>query len=116
MELRHTACGDGMIKHKNPGVIDAIFKRQQEVAKKEVAVGYPKGKAQAYPDGESVIDVAAKNCFGIGVPVRDFMALAKIYIADDQTIKDLMVAIAKETSSKDWSPEVVAKLQEAAGL
>ena len=53
----------------------------QAIANKEVAVGFPKGKQEAYPDGKSLVMVAAIQVFGIGVPQRDFMGLGAKYIA-----------------------------------
>jgi len=104
------------VKRKNPNALKALAERFAKVSKLEVAAGYPKGKAQAYPDGESVIDIAIKNCFGIGVPQRDFMTYAKILIARDATIKKIMAAIAKETSNPNGSVNAVKSLQEAAGM
>jgi hypothetical protein len=104
------------VTRKNPNALKALQERFAAVGKLEVAAGYPKGKAQAYPDGESVIDIAIKNCFGIGVPQRDFMTYAKILIGRDATIKKIMMAVAKETADPKGSVQVVKSLQEAAGM
>lgn len=65
---------------KNPDAIKKLQKRAKEIARKTVAVGFPKGKLNApHYEGEhgkpgpSIIDVAIWNNFGIGVPKRDFM-------------------------------------------
>jgi len=65
------------LKRKNPDAMKGVLKAVQDAAKKEIAVGFPKGKANAYPDGTPVALVAACHVYGMGVPVRDFMALAK---------------------------------------
>ena len=66
-----------------------------------VAVGFPKGKARAYPDGEEVAFVAACHVYGYGVPTRDFMALAKKDI-----IKDTKVFLERVSSGKGSKPEL----------
>lgn len=65
------------IKRKNPNALKELAERLKKQSEKEVAVGFPKGTAQSYPDGTSVIEVAAKHVYGIEVPQRDFMELAK---------------------------------------
>lgn len=66
------------IIRKNPNALREVYERIGRAAQKEIAVGFPKGKAQAYPDGTSVVDVAAWNVFGTkSIPQRDFMALAR---------------------------------------
>ena len=62
---------------KNPQWIATIMGNVTRVAGSEIACGFPKQKANAYPDGDSVADVAAKNCFGIGVIQRDLMTYAQ---------------------------------------
>lgn len=64
------------IKRKNPDAISDVYKRMKSFGDKEVAVGFPAGKSQAYPDGTGVATVAAYHVYGIGVPRRDFMGLA----------------------------------------
>ncbi len=60
----------------------------RDAAKWQCAVGYPVGKqavAQpnpAYDNGESVITVAIRNNYGLGVPRRPFMDLAKRHMVD----------------------------------
>jgi hypothetical protein len=102
------------VQRRNPSAIPDLLKRMHAACKKEVAVGYPKGQASAYPDGESVIDVAAKNCFGIGVPQRNFMALATMLIEDDRMISDCAKGIVKAVNANKVA--VVEALQKAAGL
>lgn len=56
-----------------------IFQRILDSAKglteKGVVAGFPKGRLNTphYENGESIIDVAIKNNYGMGVPRRDFM-------------------------------------------
>lgn len=68
---------------KNPEFLKELKKRAQEIARKKIAVGFPKGRLNAphyEPEGNepgpSIIDVAIWNNFGIGVPRRDFMTPA----------------------------------------
>lgn len=75
---------------KNPGAIALVYDRVKNKTGKEVAVGFPAGKAQAYPDGTQVADVAAKHVFGLDVPERDFMGLAK----DEITVKATPIIVA----------------------
>lgn len=60
---------------KNPDAIKKLQRRAKEIARRTVAVGYPKGKLNIphYDNGASIIDVAIWNNFGFGVPRRDFM-------------------------------------------
>ena len=68
---------------KNATALQDFVDKLQKKATREIAVGFPKGKANAYPDGTSVISVAASNTFGIGVPQRDFMSFSKQKIVQD---------------------------------
>lgn len=99
------------VKHKNAGWFSKTLTQFKRLAGKEIAVGFPKGKAGAYPDGQSVIEVAAKNCFGIGVPRRDFMAESKMTIADGTKplIREAMLA------SSQGKNKVTNAMLEAAG-
>lgn len=99
------------IKRKNPNAIKQVLDALQKVAEQEIAVGFPKEKAQAYPDGTSVAEVAAKHCFGIGVPERNFMAYGEELISGDSTIKECLRGIARGANQ----PKVVQALAEAAG-
>ena len=65
-----------IVKQKNPNAVKEIYAQLGKKATKEVAVGFPAGKAQAYPNGTPVATVAAIHVFGMGVPQRDFMGLA----------------------------------------
>lgn len=94
---------------KNPLALEKVAARLKQLASREIAVGFPRGKAQAYPDGTSVVEVAARHVFGEGVPQRDFMALAKPGIAE-KTRPILRAIAAAET------PGEVTALQNAAGL
>lgn len=103
-----------IIKRSNPEALGKIHDRFRKIASREIAVGFPKGKAQAYPDGTSVIDVAARHVFGVGVPKRDFMALAKPGVAD-KTAPILAEIMALDEDDPNSVAKVKA-LQEAAGL
>ena len=64
------------IRQKNPGWLKKLLKRYQSDS--VLAVGYPASETGSirYPDGESVIMVAAVNSFGSasrGIPPRPFM-------------------------------------------
>ena len=96
---------------KNPRGILNRLAAMSKLSEKEIAVGYPRGKAEAYPDGTPVAEVAAKNCYGIGVPERNFMGLADELIKSDSTISSCMTEIVKHSNE----PIVVAALAEAAG-
>ena len=71
------------VVRKNSDALLNFLEKLNKKTVREIAVGFPKGKANAYPDGTSVIDVAAMNTFGIGVPQRDFMSFAKTKIVQD---------------------------------
>ena len=89
------------ITRKNPEAIKKIYERINKVNGLHVAVGFPKGKAKTYPDGEEVAFVAACHVYGYGVPARDFMALAKKDI-----IKDTRVFLERVASGKGSKPEL----------
>lgn len=94
------------VKQSNPNALRSVYERMGEKTKQEVAVGFPEGKTQAYPDGTSVVDVAARHVFGVGVPQRDFMALAR-----DEITKSTAPIIAAAIKAEDPEP-----LMEAAGM
>lgn len=96
------------VKRSNSKGIGIIQQRLKELTKKEIAVGFPKGKSQAYPDGTSVIEVAASHQYGIGVPERPFMNEAKEEI--EKQTKPILRAITKSKN-----PNQVKVLQEIAG-
>lgn len=66
------------IKQKNPGWLKELRDRYRN--SKQLAIGYPigtSGTSTKYPDGTSVLLVAAANNFGApsqGIPARDFMS------------------------------------------
>ena len=64
------------VKQKNPGALKALQKRLEQISRKRVVAGFPKGKLNNPHYGPSIIDVAIWNNFGIGVPRRDFMTPA----------------------------------------
>ena len=73
-----------VVRHKNPDALRSVYERLGRAAKREIAVGFPQGKTQAYPEtGAEVAEVAARHVFGIGVPQRDFFAVAMPKIAAD---------------------------------
>jgi hypothetical protein len=84
----------------------------EQAARKVVAVGYPSEKASAYPTGEMVADVAAKHVYGIGVPQRDFMGLARYEI--EEKTRPIFLKMAGIASSGTINQ--IAALQNAAGL
>lgn len=87
-----------MALKKQPTKIDEAIHRLRSVLdkvdKKEVAVGYPVGVTglgvpePAYDDEASIIEVALKNNYGLGVPRRAFMDLASKYM--EETYKEVM--------------------------
>ena len=65
--------------HKNPNALKKILKRYEKLP--SIAVGFPSSKTKSieYPDGESVVVVAARNNFGVpeeNIPRRPFMELS----------------------------------------
>lgn len=66
-----------IVKRSNPHGVTGLLDKMKLKTKKEVAVGFPAGLAQAYPDGTAVAAVAARHVYGVGVPKRDFMGLAR---------------------------------------
>lgn len=97
--------------HRDKGWLDRLTGRYDKVGGMEIAVGFPQGKCQAYPDGTAVEDVAARNCFGIGVPERNFMALAQSDI--EKKTQPIMKALVAELNSGDGRG--VDALRKAAG-
>lgn len=65
------------VRQRNPQALTRAYRNMVGRTTKEVAVGFPAGQAQAYPDGTPVAIVAAVHVYGLGVPKRDFMGLAK---------------------------------------
>lgn len=83
------------------------------MAGKVIAVGFPRGKCQAYPDGTPVAEVAAAHVYGMGVPVRDFMAYADPEIRKRTT--PYLQAVAEEINKPVPNQRVIDALMEAAG-
>jgi len=83
---------------KGVGGLDGLKARLESMKKLEVAMGFPAGMAGAYPDGTPVVEVAAAHVFGVGVPERDFMALAKPKIISQgvEMLKEAVKLNAKE--------------------
>lgn len=105
------------ILRKNPGALDNLAKQLKALSKKkEIAIGYPAGKAQAYTDGTPVVEVAAAHVFGVGVPERDFMALAKKMMMPK--IKPLLRKWAKLAAKPNPTPsdlQALTNVMEALG-
>lgn len=97
------------VNRKNPTWLGRFTKLLESKSGVEIAVGFPQGKCQAYPDGRRVADVAARHVFGEGVPQRDFMSYASVGI--QRRTQPILQQIAKETH-----PGAIAALQEAAGM
>jgi len=88
------------ITHTNPNALKKVYERLSKAKGREVAVGFPAGMAQAYPDGTPVAQVAAWNVYGVpenNIPARDFMAFARVDI-----IRDLK-AVVEKIRGKDLS-------------
>lgn len=100
------------IRQKNPHALAGLLDKCKELAKRQIACGYPAGKAQAYPDGTPVASVAAAHVYGNGVPVRNFMAYAKPGIL--HVTRPILAEAAKQVVQGDAS--AVDALQNAAGL
>lgn len=58
-----------------PNLFKRILDSAKGLTEKGVVAGFPKGRLNTphYENGESIIDVAIKNNYGMGVPRRDFM-------------------------------------------
>ena len=104
------------VKRSNEGWTADLMKRFKSATSKEIAVGFPKGKSAAYPDGTSLIDVAVDNCFGTSrIPKRDFMTLAQRGIKE--STKPIMAAIARMAlKPRSQNVQAIENLQEAAGI
>ena len=63
------------LKEKKPNFLKKVMERAIGFTEKGVAAGFPRGRLNAphYDNKESIIDVAIKNNYGLGVPQRDFM-------------------------------------------
>ena len=74
-----------IVRRKNKSAVSEVYSRMQAVAgAREVAVGFPRGKCDAYPEtGQGVAEVAARHVYGLGVPVRDFMGQAQAGIIEN---------------------------------
>jgi len=101
--------------HKNPNAVQQVLAKMNAACAKEIVIGFPSGKTSAYPEGENVATIAAKQCFGVGVPERNFMALGEIYIAKDGVIKESMKLAAQEASTPNGKAAVVTAMQNATG-
>jgi hypothetical protein len=87
----------------NPGWAKKIAANLKSLAKKEVAVGFPRGGKAAsltYDNGASVLDVAVWNQFGTkDIPARPFMDQGtEAMIAD---VKGEMAAVARMANRKE---------------
>jgi hypothetical protein len=103
------------IQRKHPNWVASVLGNVTKLAGKEIACGFPKGKLNRYQDTqESVADVAAQNCFGIGVPQRDFMTYALPLIVTDTA--PFMKEIVKENNIKGHESVVEALMENAGKL
>lgn len=99
------------VKQKNSNALSTVYEKMKGVTGKEVAVGFPAGKANAYPDGTPVAGVAAAHVYGIGVPKRDFMGLAQDEITERTAP---IIAKALQLEKKDAMYEAVGLSAQAA--
>jgi len=99
------------VTRKNKNWLAGVMKNFRQLDGKEIVVGFPLGKQNAYPDGESVVEVAARHVFGIGVVQRDFMS----YALDDinQKTKPILKRIVQLNNQGDYAG--ANKLMKAAG-
>lgn len=95
-------------EHKKPGWVNKLLSFAKQLDAQVIAVGFPKGKCNPYPTGESVAGVAMKHVIGDGVMKRDFMTYAQPLI--QRRTKPLMAKIATA------KPEEVEALAKAAGM
>jgi hypothetical protein len=103
------------IQRKHPNWVASVLGNVTKLAGKEIACGFPKGKLNRYQDTqESVADVAAQNCFGIGVPQRDFMTYALPLIVTDTA--PFMNEIVKENNIPGHESAVTALMEHAGQL
>ena len=108
------------VTRKNPNALKNIQNQMEKYAKKEIAVGFPEGKTQAYSGKEhhgfekegpiSVPSVAAAHVYGIGVPRRNFMGMAK------QGMQEKASPILKKLSIAPENEALADKIFEQAGL
>jgi len=105
-------------KRKNPKAVGNVLKRWKSLTEQEIAVGFPKGITEAYPDGEQVLDVAIANCYGTStIPQRDFMTLAQKGIRSGT--KAIMAKIGQLANTQQpgmADEKKVIGLQNAAGM
>lgn len=99
-------------KHKNPGWLPRVVGAYKTVAGKEIACGFPRQKQNAYPDGTPVAEIAARNCYGMGIPQRDFMTHALPDI--EEKTKPILNLIAR-VIGKPNSQAKINTLSENAG-
>lgn len=99
-------------RQTNPNWAKKIAKAIGELARKEVAIGFPRGGKAAsltYDNGASVLDVAVWNQFGVPghIPARPFMDQGtESMIAD---VKGEMEAVAKQANRREISANQALK-------
>lgn len=92
--------------------LDKLAEKYRLLSEQEITVGFPEGKQKAYPDGTSVVAVAAANCFGTkNIPMRNFMGYAALDIR--KRCGPILKAMAELEAGKVGQ---MPKLQNAAGL
>jgi len=94
---------------KDPKALQKVYESMSKKGGRVVAVGFPSGKAQAYPSGTGVAAVAAFHVYGMGVPRRDFMGLAR-----DEIVAKAIPILNKSASYEQDSVEA-EHIREAAG-
>ncbi len=106
------------IKHKNPNAVQDLLKGWKKLTEQEIAVGFPKGMTESYPDGTRVLDVAIENCYGTPtIPQRDFMSLADKGVKSGT--KPIMKKIGQLANTQQpglGSEKKIIALQNAAGM
>jgi hypothetical protein len=101
------------VRRKNPDALKEMLSRFEKAASREIAVGFPSGRTEAYPDGTSVVDVAARHVFGVGVPRRDFMADSRPGLRKVE--QKFLPEMIKLSGTGLGDAEKLGALQEAAG-
>lgn len=99
-------------RQKNPNALKRVIAKRKKIP--EIAVGFPSSKTKSieYPTGESVIEVAAQNNFGVPghIPRRPFMSLAK-----EPTLKKVRPIIKRGLIKVDENKETLENLAEGVG-
>lgn len=100
-------------KRTSPDALDGLKRRLSGIKQMEVAIGFPSGKQNAYPDGTPVLDVAVSHVFGEGVPQRDFMTAAKPGLI--KAVEPIVQAIVHMVNTGQGSQPKIEALENAIG-